>query len=123
MDRERAADKSNARGSRAEFLQSVYACGDNFGVVRQPEVVVRGKDDDFTVSLHLYPRCLRRSEVVQSLINAVDFELLDRRVQIRIEFRIQCHLASPVGSPTSHLPPPASRSTQSQTQPSPPPPT
>src|ERR1051325_10602661 len=92
MNRERTANESNARGASAEFLQSIYSRGDNLGIVRQPEIVVGGKNDDFTPPFHLHPRRLWRCQIIQALVDAVRLELLDRRVQIRIEFLIQCHL-------------------------------
>src|SRR5687768_12055058 len=41
--------------------------------------------------LHLHPRCLRRVQVVEPLVDFVGFQLLDGRAQLRGEALVECH--------------------------------
>jgi hypothetical protein len=85
---ERPAYEPHAPGAGTELFESIDTGLHDSRLVAQAEVVVGGEDENFASTLHLHPGGLRGVEVVQCLIDAVFFELINGVLQTGDEIAI-----------------------------------
>src|SRR5215210_5519168 len=91
MDRECSADEANRGRSRSEPIQCSLSRLHHRGLVGEPEIVVRGKNDDLAPSFHSHPRPLRPIQEIQAFIGAVADEILQLRGDALLEGVAHAH--------------------------------
>src|SRR5678815_670488 len=91
MNRERAADESDASRASAELLETFGTGAYNLRVVAQAEVVVRRKNQHVPLAFHLDASGLRRVQVIEALVHAVLLQLLDARLELVVKLAVESH--------------------------------
>src|SRR5579883_160416 len=99
MNVERSADESYRRRAGAVFLQASLARFNHRRLVRKPEVVVAGKDDDVAGFFHVHFGRHRRRKVPQRFVGPRGLELFDAGFQFALERRVH-RAMSPLRSRT-----------------------
>ena len=95
---ERPADEADRGRPRAVALEPLDPRTHDLRMAGEPEVVVRGEDDDVAVTLHLHDGALRRLEGEEALVRS----RLAERVELRAELLVEggAHGVAPFGRRT-----------------------